>query len=228
MSDHKLNKNRVVLALTAIIGVLMTLGIMTPALAENAETDKNTSLNTLDYGRLFMIERREAPTKAWLAAISYKYEFSNPYLSVHGLSLGIDRQIWQFGTAGIRVSKYFNVQNKLYRTISEKLQKDSIMQSVPEPDSSAYATISLVPLSGHWSFFNHSSLPVELCITFGAGTTYYQTSTWRPALLWELKPRIMITNLLGLELGAGQELEAPFSSDPATRTQAGVGLMVRL
>lgn len=179
------------------------------------------------YGELMLIEKKTEPVKAWQLELSGMQEFSNPYLDVNGVSASAKKSIGRFVFVGPEYTRYFAKDSEVSKNVSASLRTDTISQTVYRPKDSIYGVVSVVPIAGHLNFFSQSSLPFELAFSVGYGSVQYQQKPNEAALLWRVGPRAFLSELFGIQMEFGQELEAPFSGSKVTKSHARVGLVTR-
>ncbi len=187
------------------------------AVADNAAT-------AVEYGDVFLEEQRRETPSDWLLSAGYTYEMSNPSLRIHSAALSATRRVSRHLGLGVYYARHFTAE-------MEQRASSSI---VMKPSHSAFATLTLFPLSGYLALFERISTSFDVPITMGAGAAFYESMSRPasgiknvyPAMRWSMGPQLFLSKRIGVSLAVGQTLEGPFTTDYFTRLDLGASVVV--
>ncbi len=185
------------------IALLLTLSVLsTVAHAEQNGSAAALETSDVDYGELYVVQKKEVSRHRWVTGVGYSYGFSNPYSGQHGVMLSLDRRIGEFFAVGLTPIYYMNTQKDVARVLSAELSSQRIKSMVYTPKYGAYAVGKFAPLSGLLNLLNQSTVNFELMLELGAGTMWYEQETGAlPSLRAAIMPHVMFSNRIGLSFG---------------------------
>ena len=190
----------------------LCFSLSTPSRAESA-ADDSSGLASLDYETVYLEEKREASPYPWKVGVLLGAEFGDAYLNMQSATLTALRGIGgmdvrQHLAAGVSVNKFF-VQDG---TLTQSLNNSQIVSvNAARPAYSAFGVLEFTPFLGNINLILNDPVELALAIRVGAGTMFYQANQSYPAAMWSLCPQVGVSRRVGLELGAGQEIESPFN-----------------
>ncbi len=208
------------------IAALMNVVFLVPSHA--AEKKSGTMASDLDYGEMYVVQKHEAPSRPWEASLTYSYGFSNPYIGIHGLGLGVNRQLGDFVIVGFSGSYYANTTSNVSSDIQDKLGGQGISTLVIKPHYSSYANIGLIPLSGILNWFGTKSMNFDLVVGVGGGIAgYHDHAQVLPAIRGFITPKLMLDNVWGLTAGINSTWDRFSSEDWQNRVETTFGVFAR-
>lgn len=156
----------------------------------------------VDYGEMYVVQKKEISKHRWEAGIGYSYGFSNPYRGMHGVNISLDRRIGEYFAVGLAPVFYMNTQKDVARVISAELSAQRIDSLVYEPKYGSYLVGKFSPLSGLLNLLNQNVVGFELILDVGAGAMWYkQESGALPSLRVGVSPHIMFNDKFGISFG---------------------------
>ncbi len=162
----------------------------------------NTKNEDVDYGELYVVETRTETPSQWAADLSYAYGFSNPYLHVHGLDLGIQRKITPFFGAGLQGEFFYTTTKRLATFMEANLASENAETKIYRPQTSIFAMGSLIPLSGMLNWFGGKPVDFDLRISLGPGVSKFSDiGSLVPSFRGSINPEVMLTERFGMMVG---------------------------
>lgn len=156
----------------------------------------------VDYGEMYVLQKRETVKKPWSASLSYSYGFSNPYFATHGANINLTRNLSDFVFVGISPSFYATSDNDVPRLLTQNLGAQGIDTKLFRPETAAYAIVGISPLTGMLNWF--STKPVNFDFSIGAGVGGIRYSNFDSTFLsikFFAMPQVMVSNNLGFMAG---------------------------
>lgn len=183
----------------------------------------------IDYGDLYVVQKREIPKQAWQAVLGYSYGFSNPYIGIHGANLQLTRRVWDFIHVGVYGAFYGANDKDLASRLSATLGAQSIETQIYRPFYTAQATIVLVPLTGMLNWISTSAVDFDLPVILGVGASRYrETTAIIPTFRFGIAPQAMLNPHFGFQLGLQTQFEHFGGGDWQSRFEAFVGVVGRI
>lgn len=182
----------------------------------------------IDYGELYVVQKRDEVDARWQGGMAYTYGFSNPYLSIHGAQLSLVRRIGQYVGLGVSPTVFVSSQKDVAMQLSQQLGAQNIQTEVFRPTYSAHAVAQLVPLSGMLNWFSASAVDFDFVFTLGGGLARYrQESKAIPSLRLAATPQFQFSSTLGMSAGVQTSLEKFSSGDWQNRIETLIGVVGR-
>ena len=215
--------------LTATLtATLATYGMAVLALIQpaHAEDHPDSYLKPHEYGELYVLEQNDKKVPTWTLDALYSYGLSNPYINLHGITLGGEYNLSRYVSSGLLVTYYVSTATHLMDVLSQQLATNDITASVKVPGYNLFATLTVKPLSGHLNFLGNKPIELEFTVRLGAGYITYPANSTVPALFWSLRPAFFLTKSLTIQTGLGQLWEDPLSPKGVfnLRVEAGLGI----
>lgn len=181
--------------------ILLSLCATAACAAEIAESQK-VEAQDVDYGEMYVLEKRTTVQNQWGAAINYSYGFSNPYFATHGANLTLSRNFGRYVFAGLAPSFYDTTGNDVPQKLTQELGAQGIETKLFHPKTAEYVIIGVTPLTGMLNWF--SSKAVNFNLSLGAGVGGAQYSEIKKTLLsmrFFAMPEVMLTPHFGIQAG---------------------------
>ncbi len=236
MSVIQISKKATVLAAGFLFSALSaTTSWSAPAQAEPATTEVSANVlqSDINYGELYLVQKKYMPEKLWMTTLQYAYGFSNPYVGIHGMQLNVGRQIGQFVRLSLQPGYYKTTDKDVAYNIAKELSSDRITVNAYKPQYDMFFNVGITPLTGLLSFFNSSTVHFDLVMGLGGGASKYSNSpSLNPAIRLFIMPEIMISDSIGITTGIQSTFER-FSNGRATdgfdnRVDIAFGIVGRL
>lgn len=208
---------------------LIALSLLTALSPAPATPVPVEAASEIDYGDLYVVQKREIPKQAWQAVLGYSYGFSNPYLGIHGGTLQLTRRVWDFIHLGVYGAYYGATEKDLAARLTTTLGAQGIETQVFRPFYTAQAAIVLVPLSGMLNWISTSAVEFDMPVVLGAGVSRYrETEALIPTFRFGITPQAMLNPHFGFQLGLHTLFEHFGGGDWQSRFEATVGVVGRL
>ncbi len=226
MIQSKWNKLEQVIAAIAL-GLVAPVALAAEPVAPKSTSAKASALSTAEYGEIYVIEQRAGQKQMWRVGLNGEYEFGNAYSHVFGLSQTFERRLGQFFWAGIKLDEYTQMNTTLFNTLQSDALGNQFAFRSKSPTMAATAIGTIVPFSGHWSFFGNRPLASELGVRIGVGAVSYRRESLKPLMTWSLRPTIYLSEKVGVQMGFGQDIDSPFNSNRYSRFKGEFGLTLQ-
>ncbi len=220
---------------TRSASVVLTLGLLLNLTAHAATNEMaaatetavpQTEASDVDYGEMYVVQKKEITKHRWEAAIGYSYGFSNPYRGMHGVNISLDRRIGEYFAVGLAPVFYMNTQKDVARIISAELSAQRVDTLVYEPKYGTYLVAKFSPLSGLLNLLNRNVVGFEMVLDAGAGVMWYKQSTGtNPSLRAGISPHIMFNDKVGLSFGFTSYFDRLRDGSWQNRLETGVNLI---
>jgi hypothetical protein len=174
-------------------------------MAETSDTAAQTAVleaSDVDYGAMYVVQKKQAREHKWETSVGYTYGFSNPYRGEHGFTFALDHRIGQYFSLGVSPIYYLNTQKDVARRLTTELSAQRIDTLVYEPKYGGYINGKFAPLAGLLNVMNKGAVNFELMLEAGVGAMWYQqTSGAMPSVRLAITPHVLFSNNLGLSFG---------------------------
>lgn len=205
---------------------VLALGLFLPA-ALFAQATSSASAD-VDYGEMYVVQKREPVISPWHAGVGYGYGFSNPYFSVHGAQLQLARSVGEFATIGIEPSYFMTSDKGLASSLEQQLAVQNIRTETFKPKYSVALMTGLVPLSGMLNWFSTKPLNFDLNVGLGfAYSKYAAVSSWLPGVRLKVSPQVMLTSAFGVSAGIESSFDRFQDGDWQNRVDVVSGVFTR-
>ncbi|MBF0208454.1 MAG: hypothetical protein HQK53_16365 [Oligoflexia bacterium] len=179
------------------------------------------------YGSIYLLEQKEMVVFPWQFEVTFNKEFGNPYEVVNGVSVSAQHSIGQYVWVGLLFNKNYSTRTEMTQTAINELNVAKFGLAIKTPTHSEYAIINLVPFTGYSCFFGSRPLEMDIDLQLGIGSVTYKQGGRRLALTYSIRPGIWFTKRFALQLGAGHDWEAPFTSEAVNNARGEIGLAMR-
>lgn len=156
----------------------------------------------VDYGQMYVIQKRDTVEKPYSVNMGYSYGFSNPYFATHGLNLQGNYNVSDFVFVGLSPSFYAAADNDVPSNLIKELGAQGIDTKLFKPTLAAYAIVGVSPLTGMLNWFGTSSVNFDFSVGLGVGGIKYSNLD---NMLLSVKlfamPQVMLTKSLGVVAG---------------------------
>jgi len=193
------------------------------------EPTQNVSTQDVDYGDMYVVQKRDISEKQWQGSLAYLYGFSNPYVGIHGTQLSLSHRVTQFLSLGVSPSFYTSTKKSVADEVSNKLGSQNIQVEAYEPYYAGYGVIELTPLSGMLNWFSARAVDFDFVVSLAGGMSRYrQEPRMIPSFRLAASPQVMINQNLGFSTGVQTTFERFSRSDWQNRFDVLVGVVGRL
>jgi hypothetical protein len=182
----------------------------------------------VDYGEMYVLQKRESAEKLWQLGALYSYGFSNPYVAIEGGQLDLSRKLNDFLNVGVSPAFYATAPKKVAGDLTSKLSAQGISTDVYQPEYSNHFFLGVTPLSGMLNWFSARAVDFDLRVTLGAGfAKYKRDSNVLPSLRIGVSPEVMVSKTIGVTAGVQTSFERFPGADWQNRIDAVAGAMGR-
>ena len=212
----------------AVLSTYVASSFSLGSMASAAQAQPQTPATDLDYGEMYVVQKHEAPANPWEASLSYTYGFSNPYIGIHGVSLGLNRQVGEFALIGVSGSYFAITNSDVLSDIEKNLGVQGVSALVSKPEYSSYVNFGLIPLSGLLNWFGKKSFNFDLVVGVGGGIAgYHNHTSVLASFRGSLTPKLMINQNFGLTAGLITTWDRFAGNDWQNRVDTMFGVLVR-
>lgn len=212
-----------------ILFLALTARAAYSASTEIVPTPLAPGLSEVEYGDLYVIQKKEIPKQNWQLVAGYAYGFSNPYLNIHGAQLQLTRRVWDFIHLGIHSAFFGTTEKDLASKLSTQLGAQGINTLVYRPFYSAQGTLVLVPISGMVNLLSLTAVEFDLPIVIGVGATRYrEKDSLVPTYRVGIAPQAMFSPYFGVQLGVQTSFEHFGGGEWQNRFETFLGLVGRI
>ncbi|MEI8347561.1 MAG: hypothetical protein WCG27_08835 [Pseudomonadota bacterium] len=127
-------------------------------------------LNQVNYGQLYVLEKRKGHEGQWQTGLSYLNEIDNAYQKVDGLLLSADMQFHPYLSGGMELG--FNRVQDSQATNKLKAVAD-IQVKTNSPDFTLMPVLTFIPMAGSLVFLGNNQWPFSVPLKLGIGVNYY-------------------------------------------------------
>ncbi len=182
----------------------------------------------VDYGDMYVVQKRPGISKKFELGAGYSYGFSNPYLHVHGAQVSGSYRLSEFFSVGVAPTFQATTSKLLAQALQERLKTQNIVTRVYAPRAGGYLTFGIVPLGGILNWFGTGSVPFDLNIRTGLGLAkYVDVDGMLPSFRAALQPSVMVSNTLGFDFGVQYVLDRLPDSDWQNRIESTINVLTR-